>query len=809
MLKNSGITTKKTDYKHYIIKDLKGYSMQVSNQIITVGASGQNNTPAREQKPYATNTVTSANINSLNYANRSLVSFKSSGYYQTLRDNYFNLPTDKKTGEPFKPDIYQKAAAENLYKGNDVIVTAPTGTGKTAIAHYIINKNLKEGTRTFYTTPLKALSNDKVREFKKIYGEKNIGLITGDKKINKDAPIIIMTTEVYRNMVVKDRLREKNPMLDNLKTVVFDELHYLGDSDRGGVWEQAIMFTDPDVQVLSLSGTMANPEKITDWMSSIKGHKNTEKVTPQAGYRANDKGIHTVLINVPTENRHVPLKFIIENVDGHRPKGGKGGGTRAERARAKKIARELALSDSAQPAKHSYDYMVEKLKKEDKLPAIFFIFSKKEGKAVLRHLSDYGEKLTTDKETKEIEKTIDAFKSSGKYLGESLNVQALKNGYAIHNAGMLPEQKELVEDLFQKKLLKVVISTETLSAGINMPARSTVITALRKPTDTPDGDDHKRYITPNEFHQMAGRAGRRGIDTVGYCYLMSTNKSQTKKFTELINTPSNDINSHFNIDYSFVATANDAYSDKSKDRLEEIFNRSLFAFDYDNDKKSQTAKKMANDFVNKEQTLKDYNYIDKNHKLTTKGQLLTQLNGYEQIPVIESITSGELFGLDCIQLAGYAAGLANMESVPKSDLPQKKDEFFIKDGIIDDLVFDLDSKVEKYNKKIYFPQEKELVQNKNAITHVYEWADLNASNDNTTENWKELYSGDLKKTIRDEGTLFREIIMTTDLLKQMDEIAKIGAEISVKDGEKRYYSNLSDTIKESIKLINQPPASSI
>lgn len=772
----------------------------------TVFSNQSINTKEKTNKNYTvTNTINSENINSLNYANKSLISFRG-GYYQTLSNNYFNLPVDKRTGKPFLPDIYQKASAENLYKGNDVIVTAPTGTGKTAIAHYIINKNLDEGKKTFYTTPLKALSNDKVREFRKIYGEDNVGLITGDKKINKDAPILIMTTEVYRNMVVKDNMKEKNPLLNDLKTVVFDELHYLGDTDRGGVWEQAIMFTDPKTQILSLSGTMANPEKIADWMADIKGHNYAEKITPKAEYRANDKGVHTVLINVPPSNRHVPLEFHVEMVDGHRSKGGgKGGGSKAERARARKMARQLELSDSAQPAKHSYSYMVDKLNREDKLPAIFFVFSKKEGKAIMRHLTDYGDKLTTDKETKQIERTIRNFKEQGKYLGESLDYGALKKGYAIHNAGMLPEQKELIEELFQKKLIKVVISTETLSAGINMPARSTVICNLRKPTETPDGDDHKRYINPNEFHQMAGRAGRRGIDTIGYCYVMATNKSQKAKFEQLIKTPSCDIKSHFNIDYSFVATANDAFRDKSKGKLEGIFKRSLYAYDENSDKKAQTARDMANEFVAKERLLKEYGYLDKEHNLTTKGQLLTQLNGYEQIPVIESVASGELFGLNPVQLAGYVAGLANLESVPKSDLPNKPEMFDLEDDMVADLVYDFDSKAFEYNMDIYSRQGRELKQNKNAIKHVYCWADLNNKSEISTDNWKELYSGDMKKSIRDEGTLFREIMMTTDLLKQLDEIAQTGAQIAKKESEKKYYYNLSDTIKASLDLINREP----
>ena len=763
----------------------------------------------KNNNSFITNTITDRDLNNINYANKSLVSFGSSGYYQTLRDNYFNLPIDKTTGEPFQADIYQKAAAENLYKGNDVIVTAPTGTGKTAIAHYIINKNLAEGKKTFYTTPLKALSNDKVREFQKLYGEENVGLITGDKKINKDAPVVIMTTEVYRNMVVQDKFKERNPLLDDVKTVVFDELHYLGDTDRGGVWEQAIMFTEPNVQLLSLSGTMANPEKITDWMANVKGLKNTEKVTPKAGYRANDKGVHTVLVNVPTENRHVPLKFEIVDVDGHRPKGG-GGGSKAERARAKAQARQIAQSDSAQPAKHSYSYMVDKLQKEDKLPAIFFVFSKKEGKAIMRHLSDYGQKLTTDKETKQIEKTIADYKQKGKFLGETLDYNALKNGYALHNAGMLPEQKELIEELFQKKLLKAVISTETLSAGINMPARSTVITGVRKPTDKPDGDDHRRYINANEFHQMAGRAGRRGIDTTGYCFVMAVNKSQHNKFQQLINTPSVPIESHLDLDYSFVATAGDVYrgGKEKSENLKHIFEKSLYAYDENPQKRENNAKNMAKEFVTKEGILKDYNYIDKNDNLTIKGQLLTKLNGYEQIPVVDSITSGELFGLSPVQLAGYAAGLANLEATPPSDFKKKEESFYMDDELVDNMVYDLGSRIFEYNNDIYNPQNKELKLNTGSIKHVYKWAELNNENDDSTANWKELYSGDMKKSIRDEGTLFREIVMTTDLLKQMDEIAQAGYEISEKEADKKYYSNLSDTIKASIELIDNPPANS-
>lgn len=752
---------------------------------------------------FASNTIDFNNIKYLNNINKSLINFN--GYYQTLNENYFNLPTDTNTGKPFQPDIYQKAAAENLYKGNDVIVTAPTGTGKTAIAHYIINKNLIEGKKTFYTTPLKALSNDKVREFQKIYGKENVGLITGDKKINKDAPIVIMTTEVYRNMVVKNILSENNPLLNDVKTVVFDELHYLGDSDRGSVWEQSIIFSNPKTQLLSLSGTMANPEKITDWMASVKGSKYSEKVTPDENYRAKDINTHTVLINVPPEKRHVPLKYETLNVKAYQPK--IKNNNKHNVKNKKNISVQNQSPDSEQPSRASYVDVVKRLKKEDKLPAIIFIFSKREGKAVVKYLSENAEPLTSKAELKEIEQILSNYRKQGKYLGESLDVPSLKNGYAVHNAGMLPEQKELIEELFQKKLIKVVISTETLSAGINMPARTTVITTLRKPTDNPDDSDHKRYITSNEFHQMAGRAGRRGIDKIGYCYALATNKSQRDKFEKLINTPSNNIESHFNIDYSFVATANDAYRDKTQ--LKEIFKKSLQAYDKNPDKIVQNAKLMTSEFLRKEKILKEFGYLDNDNQTTIKGQLLSMLNGYHQIPIIDSITSGELKELNPIQLAAYIGGLATLDDEILTSESKKqyenKSDFYIQDNTLYNLVNKFDRKKFIYDYNIYKPINKQLKFNKLAINHLYDWASKNKYNPNSTKNWKEIYLDYIKGTRNDEGKVFKEIMMTIDLLKQIEEIAQKGAEISSKEKDIQYYKNLSETAKQSISLLNQPP----
>ena len=618
-----------------------------------------------------------------------------------------------------------------------------------------------------------------------------------------------MTTEVYRNMVIQDSLKERNPLLDNVKTVVFDELHYLGDNDRGGVWEQAIMFTPKDKQILSLSATMANPEKITDWMAKTKGHKVSEKVTPDNSYRANTRNVHTVLINVPSSNRHVPLDYEIMDVKPEKKKTG-GGGSKADRKRAKRKANMFAQSDSAIPSKESYVSMIEKLQREDKLPAIFFIFSKKEGRSTLSYLKENAPQLTNKKEVRLINQTIQNFKDEGKYIGESMDMEALKKGYALHNAGMLPEQKELVEELFQKKLLKAVISTETLSAGINMPARTTVITGVRKPTDNPDGDDHKRYIYPNEFHQMAGRAGRRGIDTQGYCISMAVNNSQHKKFNKLINSPSNDIESHYKIDYSFVASINDSYGNISNDKsyVEKLFSDSLKAYDEDDKIQKENANKMINDFLNKEKVLTKYNYLDEDKKLTDKGLLLTKLNGYEQIPIVDCIVNRDFEEMTPVQLAGAVAGLANLENIPKNDNEfSRKDADFYEDLVIDDFANNMQKKIYGYNQNIYNKYEnRELKMNSKPVKHVYEWAKLNQNNDDSIENWKTLYTGDMRKNIRDEGTLFREIMQTNDLLKQMKEISELGEELSSKGKDKRYYQLLSSNIDEAIALINKPPA---
>lgn len=733
------------------------------------------------------------------------ISFTGKSYEKTLEENYFKLP------QGASPDIFQKASAANLYAGNDVLVTAPTGTGKTAIALYVITKNLEEGKKTFYTTPLKALSNEKFRNFQKIYGEENVGLITGDTKINKDAPIVIMTTEVYRNMIFGERFNEHNPILDNLKTVVFDELHYLGDLDRGGVWEQSIILSNPKTQLLSLSATVGNNEDVARWMAKSRGlgfsRPSSAALRPESSNSTfshpmqNISGNTVTLINVPSKFRHVPLEF--ENV--------LMSGSKKQISKPKKDKHGNEIQDRRIPVPQNEDYqrMVTMLKKNDRLPAIFFVFNKKGSKAILEHLAKFGEKLNSDSEVEQIKETIERYKSEGKYLGETLNMKALYKGYAIHNAGLLPTQKELIEELFQRKLVKVAIATETLSAGINMPARTTVISSYMKPTSDPDAVGGRRELTPNEFHQMAGRAGRRGIDKIGYCYTMSMDSNQKAEFDFLISSEPNELKSAFNPDYSFVAGYYD--SCKTDDFIKEIADKSFYTYDRNGDISAKKSKEFLKNFGTKRKVLRKFDYLDSAHNLSTKGKLLAKLNGYEQIPVIEAVVTQKFGGMSPVELAAAVGTMANIQIKykPKNSVGdiKEKPQFSHPNDVIDYFVTMQENVLKKYNADMAKIDEdfREVEIDTRATNHIYDWAALNNENQDSTGNWAKLIENSKANPIRDEGTLFKEITMTADLLKQIMEISEEGLYLAENKLEARYYSELKETAKEAVKLIAREP----
>lgn len=729
-------------------------------------------------------------------------------------DNYFQLKMNPETDKHFEPDVFQKAAAMNLYLGNDVLVTAPTGTGKTAIAEYIITKNLKENKRTFYTTPLKALSNQKFREFLDIYGSDNVGILTGDTKVNIDAPVVVMTTEVYRNMVVSQYFNLENPnkniLENNLGTVVFDELQNLGDVDRGGIWELSIMLTPKDVQMLSLSATIGNNKEINDWMALTRGRKGVY-VTPAEGYLPDKtKEKQTVLIDVPSKNRHVPLTFDIMSAPAEIkiPKGR----SKKEQIKAKRDGAVKAGTIYAKPSQEIYKDITRKLNKDEKLPALYFIYNKKECRRLLGYLASEAEMLTTKEERTEIEKTIKQYKKQGIYLGKSLKTDALMKGYAVHNAGLLPSQKQLIEELFQRKLLKVVLATDTLSAGINMPAKTVVISSPRKPASTSDGGpDHRRNQTPNEFHQTSGRAGRRGIDTEGLCMVISCNQPQTRIYQQLISQPSNPLVSNIDIDYSFIANYTSEYLDT--ELLKDLLSKSLYTYNSNHSFSKDKLNELMNRYCVRRDILYKYGYIDNNGRLTTKGELIKDLNGYEQIPIINMVYNKDFARLDAVQLAGIIGGLANIEYSTGINEGVNNG---VNSGVnVGANSVDLDFiqiagksfyEVKDYEKRSasLYP-EREMGVNGNIIEHVYKWAELNSHHGDSRDNWENLYEGDLKCSIKDEGSLFREISTAIDLMKQLSTVAKKGEAISETKEDKAYYSYLAEKLQEGIFLLQREP----
>ena len=422
----------------------------------------------------------------------------------------------------FIPDDFQKEAFDCIDNGKSVVVCAPTGAGKTCIAEHAIHRALDENTRLFYTTPLKALSNQKFYDFGKKYGEGNVGLLTGDTSINREAPIVVMTTEVFRNMLYNTNFGNTKDNLKDVKYVVLDEVHYMNDEQRGTVWEESIIYCPTNVQIIALSATVANSQQLCDWINTV--HAGTEH-------------IYTDFRPVPLRHYYFDSSKPFDILPLLTPDG----------KLNRKIKPEKKMSFHSRQAKkqNSVKDVINVLHKKEMLPAIFFTFSRKKCDENMEKCSNIN--LITNEEAKQIRAEIQEFLKEHTYLENNKNLEYLYNGVASHHAGLLPAWKLLVERLFQKGLIKVVFATETLAAGINMPARTTVISAISKRTDS-----GHRMLTANEFLQMSGRAGRRGMDKIGYVVVMGTQFQTPDEVADLVRSSSNPLESQFSPSYSMV-----------------------------------------------------------------------------------------------------------------------------------------------------------------------------------------------------------------------------------------------------------------
>jgi ATP-dependent RNA helicase HelY len=397
----------------------------------------------------------------------------------------------------FPLDDFQIAAIETFMNGDSVMVAAPTGTGKTVVAEFGVYESFRRGGQVIYTTPIKALSNQKFRDLRVIYGDQ-VGLLTGDVTENSRAPILVMTTEVLRNMLLQTPWD-----LDSVDCVIFDEVHYIADQERGTTWEEAIILCPEHIQLICLSATVSNAGEIADWIS--RTHRPVQLIThdqraiPLALYYYLDKKLRPVIDHNGVQVGDFP----------------KVGGEIRQRARQSGMnpaqMRKQAESEEPQPWE-----IINAMGAKEMLPAIYFLFSRRDCEENARRYSMMRPRLVRDDETsRQIKETLDTYLGSMRPEDHELAQVKLitslaSEGIGFHHAGLLPVLKQLVEVLFIRGLMQVVFATDTLALGVNMPARSVVIGRMSKW----DGR-RQRMLIPNEFSQMAGRAGRRGMDLKG------------------------------------------------------------------------------------------------------------------------------------------------------------------------------------------------------------------------------------------------------------------------------------------------------
>ena len=505
----------------------------------------------------------------------------------------------KVTFKNFVLDPFQVEATEAIEKNSSVVVSAATGTGKTLIADYAIEKFKNLNKRVVYTAPIKALSNQKYRDFKQEYGEQAVGIMTGDVVINPNAHLLIMTTEIYRNMLVT-----KDPMIDSISYVIFDEIHFMSDEERGTIWEESIIFSPESIRFLCLSATIPNAKMFAKWISSINHHE---------------------VAVVHYEQRAVPLRHFLYDVEhgvisideAHKlAKSDK----MPDYYKLMRRRRQKGKSNDKPPMPKHYD-LVKELKQRELVPCIFFVFSRRGCEEKSRELS-VREDFLTKEEKHEVIKQFNATVKQ-EYRGlESVGLlkTVLQKGIGVHHAGLLPQLKEIVENLFAAGLVKVLYATETFAVGINMPAKSVCFNSVIKY----DGKGFN-MLRSKEYFQMAGRAGRRGLDKEGYAISLLERRSELDRMIRLTESDSEPIISQFRLEPNTVLNLLNNHTEAEIDVILKS------NFDYFQKKQDEVGIRIRARFNNLVKRLKLHNYVNKDNTLTEKGRFATHIYAHEMI----------------------------------------------------------------------------------------------------------------------------------------------------------------------------------
>ncbi len=496
----------------------------------------------------------------------------------------------------FVPDRFQLEAFAGFDEGRHVIVAAPTGAGKTLVASYAIDQCLQRGTRVFYTTPIKALSNQKFRDLVDTYGLDRVGLLTGDNAINGEAPVVVMTTEVLRNMLYAGR------SLDTLEAVILDEVHYLQDSYRGPVWEEVIIHLPRRIQLVALSATVSNADELAAWIETVRGPTSLVVETQRpvelenrylVGERASAK-LHLIKTLVHGKPNAKGFRFDPELRRGVNVKGPKGpkGRTRPKWQTPRRVD------------------VIQLLRERELLPAIYFLFSRAACTEAALSVLDAGIVLTTDRERDRIrsiaaERMANLSAADRALLGYDRFLRALEAGVASHHAGMVPPMKEVVESCFEAGLVKAVFATETLALGINMPARTVVIERLTKWTG-----ESNEFLSPAQYTQLTGRAGRRGIDSHGDAVVLWSPWVRFEQVATLAASRDYVLTSAFRPTYNMAANLVRRYD---AERARQLLNLSFAQFRADADvvRSEQQLERLRDRYIQVEQRLeREFGPID-------------------------------------------------------------------------------------------------------------------------------------------------------------------------------------------------------
>ena len=481
---------------------------------------------------------------------------------------------------PFPLDDFQARACREIEDGRGVLVAAPTGSGKTIVGEFAVHLALETGRKAFYTTPIKALSNQKYNDLVARYGSDQVGLLTGDNVVNGEAPIVVMTTEVLRNM-----LYAGSRTLTGLGFVVMDEVHYLADRARGAVWEEVIIHLPESVSLVSLSATVSNAEEFGEWLETVRGDTTTiveEKrpvplyqhvmvgkrlldlfaesdVDAAAGFVKEGAPVNPELLRIARDDWASSRMTDRRSPRGRSQPGGRGNGPRQ-------------VGNGRRVWIPSRSEVIDRLDREGLLPAIDFIFSRVGCDAAVTQCLNAGVRLTSPEERDAIFEFVE--ESSRNLPEDDLHalgyhdfLDGLTRGIAAHHAGMLPAFKQIVEELYVRGLCKVVFATETLALGINMPARTVVIEKLTKW----NGETHAD-ITPGEYTQLTGRAGRRGLDTEGHGVVLWQPGMNPGELAGLASTRTYPLRSSFRPSYNMAVNLVHQFGrERSRELLEQSF----------------------------------------------------------------------------------------------------------------------------------------------------------------------------------------------------------------------------------------------